>query len=88
MTAPVALDIARDALWVLLVVAGPLMLIALVIGFGISLLQALTQIQEQTLTFVPKLVAMSLGLVIFLPLMGDSLGGLMQRLMERVVSGG
>ncbi len=88
MTAPVAIDIARDALWVLLVVAGPLMLIALVIGFGISLLQALTQIQEQTLTFVPKLVAMSLGLVIFLPLMGDSLGGLMQRLMERVVSGG
>jgi flagellar biosynthesis protein FliQ len=88
MTSAVALDIARDALWVLLVVAGPLMLIALIVGFGISLLQALTQIQEQTLTFVPKLVTMSLGFVIFLPLMGDSLGGLMHRLMERIVSGG
>jgi flagellar biosynthesis protein FliQ len=88
MTSAVALDIARDALWVLLVVAGPLMLIALIVGFGISLLQALTQIQEQTLTFVPKLVTMSLGFTIFLPLMGDSLGGLMHRLMERIVSGG
>jgi flagellar biosynthesis protein FliQ len=88
MTSAVALDVARDALWVLLVVAGPLMLIALIVGFGISLLQALTQIQEQTLTFVPKLVTMSLGFVIFLPLMGDSLGGLMHRLMERIVSGG
>jgi flagellar biosynthesis protein FliQ len=83
-----ALDIARDGLWVMLLVAGPLMIIALVVGFGVSLLQALTQIQEQTLTFVPKLVLMALGLVLLLPFMGNSLGSLMHRLMERIVAGG
>jgi flagellar biosynthesis protein FliQ len=88
MTSAEALDIAKDSLWVMLIVAGPLMLIALVVGFGVSLLQALTQIQEQTLTFVPKLVLMSLGLALMLPFMGDALGALMQRLMERIVSGG
>jgi flagellar biosynthesis protein FliQ len=51
-------------------------------------LQALTQIQEQTLTFVPKLVLMALGLAMLLPFMGDTLGSLMHRLMERVITGG
>ncbi len=88
MTSAEALDVARDSLWVMLIVAGPLMLIALVVGFGVSLLQALTQIQEQTLTFVPKLVLMSLGFALLLPFMGDALGALTQRLMERIISGG
>lgn len=72
----------------MLLVAGPLMIIALVVGFGVSLLQALTQIQEQTLTFVPKLVLMSLGFALLLPFMGSALGDLMRRLMERIISGG
>jgi flagellar biosynthetic protein FliQ len=88
MTGAEALDVARDSLWIMLVVAGPLMLIALLVGFGVSLLQALTQIQEQTLSFVPKLLLMSLGTALLLPFMGDALGGLMQRLMERIISGG
>lgn len=88
MTGAEALDVARESLWVMLVVAGPLMLIALVVGFGVSLLQALTQIQEQTLTFVPKLLLMSLGLALMLPFMGDALGDLTRRLMERIISGG
>ncbi len=88
MTGAEALDVARESLWVMLVVAGPLMLIALIVGFAVSLLQALTQIQEQTLTFVPKLLLMSLGLALMLPFMGDALGGFTQRLMVRIISGG
>ena len=52
-----SIDFARQAIWVLLEVAAPAMLTALVVGLGIGLLQALTQIQEMTLTFVPKMIA-------------------------------
>jgi len=82
------LDIARDAIGVLLVVAGPAMGVALVVGLVIALLQALTQIQEMTLTFVPKIIAIFLSLLIFLPFMGDAMGGLMTRLSDRMVNGG
>ena len=54
------IDVARDAIWVLLIVAGPIMLIALGVGLIVALFQALTQIQEMTLTFVPKIVASQL----------------------------
>lgn len=87
MTAPEILDVTRDSLWTLLVVSGPLMMVALVVGLGISLVQALTQIQEQTLTFVPKMFAMMAGMVLLLPLMGSGLGGLMQRLAAKIVAG-
>jgi len=56
MSGPEVLDVARDALVTLVLVASPLMLIGLVVGVIISLLQALTQIQEMTLVFVPKIV--------------------------------
>jgi flagellar biosynthetic protein FliQ len=52
------LDILRQALWVSLVISTPILAIALVVGLGIGLLQALTSVQEMTLTFVPKLLAM------------------------------
>jgi flagellar biosynthesis protein FliQ len=87
MTAPEILDIARDSLWTLLLVSGPLMMLALVIGLAISLVQALTQIQEQTLTFVPKMIAMTIGLLLLFPFMGHSLGGLMERLAAKIVGG-
>jgi len=57
MTGRRVLDVARDALVTLVLVASPLMLIGLVVGVAISLLQALTQIQEMTLVFVPKILA-------------------------------
>ena len=87
MTGADILDITRDTLFTLLLVAGPLLLVALVVGFGIGLLQALTQIQEATLTFVPKLIAMVFVFILTAPLMGRLLGGLMERLAQRIISG-
>ncbi|HRY24814.1 MAG TPA: flagellar biosynthetic protein FliQ, partial [Geminicoccaceae bacterium] len=55
-------DVARQAIWVMLKVGAPMMLVALVVGLCVSLLQALTQIQEMTLTFVPKILAMFMTL--------------------------
>lgn len=60
-----ALDILREAFMVMITVAGPVLAIALVIGLLISILQATTQLQEQTLSFVPKLLAVLLSLIFF-----------------------
>jgi flagellar biosynthetic protein FliQ len=57
MTGPEVLDVSRDAIFTLVVVSSPVMLVGLVVGLAISLLQALTQIQEMTLAFVPKILA-------------------------------
>ncbi len=54
MTGPETLDVARDAIWTLVVVSSPLMVVGLAVGVVVSLFQALTQIQEQTLVFVPE----------------------------------
>ena len=56
MTGADVIDVAQDAIWVVIMVAGPIMLIALVVGLIVALFQALTQIQEMTLTFVPKII--------------------------------
>ncbi len=82
------LDIARDAIYSLLIISGPVMAVGLGVGLLIALFQALTQIQEMTLTFVPKIVAIFISLLVFLPLMGGQMNDLMARLMDRVVSGG
>lgn len=79
------MDVAQDAIWVIILVSGPVMLVALVVGLIISLFQALTQIQEMTLTFVPKIIAIFFSLLIFLPYMGDTLGAFMQRIAERII---
>ncbi len=63
------LSIGRDALYTTLLVAGPLLLLSLLVGLIISIFQATTQIQEQTLAFVPKILAVFLGLMIFGPWM-------------------
>lgn len=88
MTGAEVLDIARASVWALLVVAGPVMAVGLFVGLLIALFQALTQIQEITLTFVPKIVAIFLSLLLFLPTMGQQMGDLMTVLIDRVVSGG
>jgi flagellar biosynthetic protein FliQ len=87
MTANDAVDIARDAIVVTLKLGGPVMLLALVVGLAISLFQALTQIQEMTLTYVPKIVAILLGVILLLPFMLATLEGFTHRLFDRVVSG-
>lgn len=79
------LDVGRDAILTLLWVAGPIMGVALFVGLIIALFQALTQIQEITLTFVPKIIAIFFSLLILLPTMGQTLGALMTRLIEKIV---
>ena len=85
MNAADVIDVAQDAIWVIILVAGPVMLVALIVGLAVSLFQALTQIQEMTLTFVPKIIAIFFSLLIFLPYMGDTLGAFMQRIAERII---
>lgn len=86
MSGSEVLDVARESIWVMLQLAGPLMGIGLGVGVAVSLLQALTQVQEQTLVFVPKIVAMFLALVLFLPFMGAVLSGFMGRMAERIAN--
>jgi len=81
------LDIARDGILTLILVSSPLLLVALIVGVAISLLQALTQIQEMTLVFVPKILAVFLAFLVTLPFMGDVLQGYMARIAERIASG-
>jgi flagellar biosynthetic protein FliQ len=64
------------------------MLVALTIGLIVSLLQALTQIQEQTLIFVPKILAVFAAMLLMLPFMSDALAGYMTRIAIRIASGG
>jgi flagellar biosynthetic protein FliQ len=88
MTGPEVLDVGRDAIIVLLKVSAPLLLCGLIVGVVISLFQALTQIQEMTLVFVPKIVAMFVVLVLALPFMGDVLSEHMNRIAALIVAGG
>jgi flagellar biosynthetic protein FliQ len=67
MTPELAISLLRDALTVVITVAGPLLLTALTVGVVVSLLQAVTQVQEQSLTFLPKLAAVGLMFMLMLP---------------------
>jgi flagellar biosynthesis protein FliQ len=86
MTGPEVLDVARDALVTLVLVASPLMVIGLVVGVVISLLQAITQIQEMTLVFVPKILAIFAGMLIALPFMADLMQSHMLRIAARIAA--
>ena len=87
MTGPEVLDVARDAIITLVLVSAPLMLVGLVVGVVISLFQALTQIQEMTLVFVPKILAMFITLVLALPFMAQAMQGYMMRITARIIGG-
>ena len=76
------LDFARDAIFTTLKVASPIMLVGLVVGLAIALFQALTSIQEMTLTFVPKILVVFASLLVLMPFMF----GVMQRFMESVAT--
>lgn len=60
------LDLTRDALWMTLLLSGPIMGVALVVGLLISVLQTVTSVQEQTLTFVPKLIAVGVTILVLM----------------------
>ncbi|HEX3755114.1 MAG TPA: flagellar biosynthetic protein FliQ [Rhizomicrobium sp.] len=81
-----AIDFARSAMLVLMEIIAPSMLTALVVGLGIGLLQALTQIQEQTLVFIPKIVAVFVVLLISLPFAGAAISGLMTDIAARIAA--
>jgi flagellar biosynthetic protein FliQ len=87
MNASDAVEIARDTILVALKLGAPAMLLALVVGLAIAFLQALTQIQEMTLTFVPKMIVILLSLLLFLPFMLATLTTFTQGLMTRIVTG-
>ncbi|HEY4306803.1 MAG TPA: flagellar biosynthesis protein FliQ [Gemmatimonadaceae bacterium] len=67
MSHALVVDLARNAIMLALLIAGPMLVVALLVGLAVSLLQAVTQIQEQTLAFVPKLVGVSAVFLIALP---------------------
>lgn len=78
------IEICREAVFVLLKMSLPLMLVGLAIGLIISLFQALTQIQEMTLSFVPKIVMIFLSLLLALPFMVNTLEDFTQSLMKKI----
>jgi len=86
MTSADAIDFARSSIYVLLEIITPAMLTALIVGLAIGLLQALTQIQEMTLVFVPKIIAIFIVLLISLPFAGEAMGGLMTDIAQRIAA--
>lgn len=86
MTETMILDIARDGVMTMLLVAGPLLLLGLGVGILISLFQTLTSLQEMTLVFVPKILVIFGSLIMLLPYMIAQLTEFMQRMMDTIVA--
>jgi flagellar biosynthesis protein FliQ len=78
------LDIGREAIWLAIQLAAPILLVGLIVGVTVGLLQALTQIQEATLVSAPKIIAVFVALLLFLPLMGGLLSNFMHQMVARI----
>ena len=85
MNAGVVAEISREAIFVLIALSAPLLMLALVVGLVISLLQALTQIQEQTLTFVPKIISVYFGMIAIMPYMYGKLTVFVDHLVQHII---
>jgi flagellar biosynthetic protein FliQ len=81
------LTVSRDAMWVTLKLAGPMMIVGLAIGLLVSLFQALTQIQEMTLAFVPKILGIFVVFLLMMPFMVATMSEFMRELASRIVLG-
>lgn len=79
------IETARQALLIAIQIGAPILLIGLVVGVSIALIQALTQIQEITLVFVPKILAILLSMFFFLPWMMNTLVIFMEQLADRMI---
>ena len=79
------LQFARESVLVMLTVASPVMLIGLVVGLAVAIFQALTSIQELSLTFVPKILAVFVSLIVLLPFMFDTMTKYMEGIVDRIV---
>ncbi|QYO75262.1 flagellar biosynthesis protein FliQ [Devosia salina] len=88
MTGAEVLDIASQGIWTLIIVSMPMMLVGLIVGVVIALFQALTQIQEMTLVFVPKIIAIFVTMLITLPFLGATMSGFMDRVVDMIIVGG
>ncbi|KFL28449.1 MAG: flagellar biosynthesis protein FliQ [Devosia sp.] len=88
MTGAEVLDIANQGIWTLIIVSLPMMLVGLVVGVVIALFQALTQIQEQTLVFVPKIIAIFVTMLLTLPFLGATMSAYMTRVVDMIIVGG
>ncbi len=78
------LEVSREAVIVMLTIVGPLLAMALIVGLSISLFQALTQIQEMTLSFVPKILVMFGSILVLMPFMLATLSDFARTLMDRI----
>jgi flagellar biosynthetic protein FliQ len=87
LTPESTLEVGRMAVETLLWVTTPIMLVALVVGLVISLLQALTSIQEMTLSFVPKIILVFVALLLLMPWMSDKLATFAEELFSRIAQG-
>jgi flagellar biosynthetic protein FliQ len=81
-----AIEIGRETIYVMLKIGAPVMMLALVVGLAIALFQALTSIQEMTLTFVPKIIVIFVGIMLMLPFMLSSLTTFSQGLFDRMIA--
>ena len=81
-----ALDFGREAIFTLLRIGTPIMLTSLVVGVIVAIVQALTQIQEMTLTFVPKIVVMFFVLILLLPFIINEMTVFMDGVVDRIVN--
>lgn len=88
MTDTDAIHLMRESLAITLLVGGPLMLTALVVGLAVSLIQALTQVNEASLVFVPKLLAVAAVAALSAPFLGRTLGDFARLLFDRIVAVG
>ncbi len=82
-----ALDIVQFAVWTALTASAPVVLVAMIVGIGIALVQALTQVQEITLTFVPKIVAIMLVVALTGPFIGSQISAFTNVIFERIETG-
>lgn len=87
MTPFVAMEMARAAMILVLTIVGPMLLTSLVVGVVIGLFQALTQVQEMTLTFVPKLLSIGIVMLLCLPMIGHALSSFMTLVSDHIVQG-
>jgi len=88
MTPESITTIMSEAIKVTLLVGAPMLLVGLFVGLSISVFSAVTQIQEMTLVFVPKILAIFVTMLVALPFMGDIMSGYMNRIAEMIVAGG
>ncbi|MEX2451019.1 MAG: flagellar biosynthesis protein FliQ [Rhodospirillales bacterium] len=80
------LEVGREALWTIIITSGPIMLAGLIVGLIIALFQALTTIQEMTLTFVPKIIVIFFAVIVFLPFMMTTVIEFSQKLFARMAT--